>query len=143
MPDAQKSTPKRTRTAATAPVESGGVSEEDAVEPEYSGRLEGFQRAERAATEAGFGMAEAVTAGIEEWRTRSRKSAKKSKDGAIKDSVQNGAHAVGKLLGRLAEVPGNIMEEVDLEINTSNLLKNVPFVSDWSANEDEDEDEDE
>jgi len=139
MADTPAASPTRRKTStskAAAPAAEAASTEAAVAAPKkkkkarrYSKELKQLQKVERALTEAGVGHSDAVSKGLAEWRRRSRKSARKKKDGAIKDAFRNGAYASGEFLGRLADVPAEVLDEVDLDLVVSpkKLAKALPM----------------
>lgn len=54
------------------------------------------KRVEQGLSKASQRVARAVELSLESWTRRSKKSAKKRRDGAVRDAVQNSAFAAGK-----------------------------------------------
>ncbi|MDA8018889.1 MAG: hypothetical protein MPN21_15720 [Thermoanaerobaculia bacterium] len=79
----------------------------------YSKGLRDIQRLERGLSKASHRMVSAVEKGMRTYRKRSEKSARKAKDGALRDSLVNVAVASSETLAESAKVPLDLMESVD------------------------------
>lgn len=62
----------------------------------YSKQLKGLQQFERGLSKAMNRIASSVDEGLRVWRKSSDKSARKKRDGAIRDALKNYARAAGK-----------------------------------------------
>lgn len=71
----------------------------------YSGRFKIPGRAEFGASKAAKRLANAVSDGIDTYVRRSNRSARKRRDGALKDLVKNSTRGVGKTLRKSTKVP--------------------------------------
>lgn len=79
----------------------------------YSKGLRDVQRLERGLSKASHRMVSAVEKGMRTYRRRSEKSARKAKDGALRDSFVNVAVASSETLAESAKIPLDLMEGVD------------------------------
>lgn len=79
----------------------------------YSKGLRDIQRFERGMTKASHRVVGAVEKGLQTYRRRSEKSARKRRDGALRDSVTNLAVATSETLAESAKVPLDLVESLD------------------------------
>ena len=87
----------------------------------YSKGLEEIQQMERHLTRATHRMARGIEKGIAQYRLKSLKSAKKKKDGAIRDFIPNTGIAMTHTLKEISPVP----HDVSRAINTKPMRKRV------------------
>lgn len=87
----------------------------------YSKGLEEVQLVERHLTRATHRMARGVEKGIAQYRLKSIKSAKKKKDGAIRDFIPNTGIAMTHAIKEVGPVP----QDVARAINTKPMRKRV------------------
>ena len=101
-----------------APLEEEAAAEEQVPKKKkkkknkYSKHLKELQKLERGSTKAARRVAKAVSIGLRTWDARREKSAKKSKDGAFKDSVVNSTAAVGEAMRVASRAGADFVEEV-------------------------------
>lgn len=81
---------------------------EKAKKKRYSKNLKDLQKGRDRATKAAFKIVNAVAVGIDRYRSESDKSARKKKDGAIRDRLPNLAEAVGKAVRVGSKASGDI-----------------------------------
>jgi hypothetical protein len=72
-----------------------------------------IQKLESGASKAERRLARAVLVGLNSWDKRRSKSASKRKDGALRDSVKNGARAVSKLVSEAAKAPSDLIDSLN------------------------------
>ena len=87
----------------------------------YSKGLEEIQQMERHLTRASHRMARGVEKGISNYRLKSIKSAKKKRDGAIRDFIPNSGIAMTRALKEVGPVPHDIART----INTKPMRKRI------------------
>jgi hypothetical protein len=87
----------------------------------YSKGLRPLAKIERAVSKSSARVARAVAAGMEQYRKRADKSARKKRDGALRDFTVNLAGGVGKTLRVLSRVPGDLAKGM----NTKRARKRV------------------
>lgn len=101
------------------PVETQSAAEEG-IQPrpkkrrkrKYSKDLRGVQKFERNASKALLRVTRSVDAGISEWRKQTDRSARRRKDGALRDAPENLAKAVGKQLRVASRAPEDLVRAV-------------------------------
>jgi hypothetical protein len=109
-----KNPPTATGAAASkTPAEAGltpnaTAEETEAPKKKTSRRWRDVQRSERRLTKAQKRMAKAVLAGIERWDLDREKSARKKRDGAMKDAISNALKAYSKMMRESANVPRDL-----------------------------------
>jgi hypothetical protein len=82
------------------------LTRDDDEEPrKYSKRRKRLQEFERHASKGLHRLAKSVEAGIREWRDATDRSARKRKDGALRDALDNSARAVSKQLRVASRAP--------------------------------------
>lgn len=79
----------------------------------YSAGLKEVQRTERHLVRASHRMAKAVEKGLGSYRKSSLASARKKKDGALRDFVPNSAEAMSKALREASGVPSDLAKAVN------------------------------
>ncbi|MCO4768964.1 MAG: hypothetical protein KDA24_02975 [Deltaproteobacteria bacterium] len=72
----------------------------------YSKKNRDMSAIEHAWTEGNHALGDALMEGFGEWRDRSRRSARKKKDGALRDALLNASYASEVFTREAAEVPG-------------------------------------
>jgi hypothetical protein len=82
----------------------------------YSKGTKDLQRLEGGVSKATWRIAHAVTEGVESYRKRSKKAARKRRDGALRDFVPNVARAVGDAGGELAKAPADFIRQVPTKL---------------------------
>jgi len=92
----------------------------------YSRRLKATQKLERGVSKAQRRLASAVLRGVDKWRSDRDRSARKRKDGAVRDSVKNAMRALGKTLSVAAKAPGDFVDVAKPKLRTRRVLKNMP-----------------
>lgn len=87
----------------------GGAKDVDAEQPreprKYSKRRKNLQELERHASKGLHRLVKSVEAGVREWREATDRSARKRKDGALRDALENSARAVSKQIRVASRVP--------------------------------------
>lgn len=78
----------------------------------YSKKFKTVQKSEKRMTKASRRLANAVLAGIETWEKEREKSARKKKDGAMKDRLENYAKAYGESLRRASRAGEDVVAGV-------------------------------
>lgn len=74
----------------------------------YSRRLRDVQEIDRAMAKASWRLNQAVADGFDTYRKRSDHSARKKRDGAIRDGIENWARAMGKTMKKASSAPSDI-----------------------------------
>lgn len=87
----------------------------------YSKRLKNVQKSSEKISKASSRMANAVADGIDQYRNKRDKSARKKRDGAIKDFLPNFASGISKTLRKSSLVPVDLAKAV----NTKRARKRV------------------
>ncbi|MFO0724754.1 MAG: hypothetical protein U1E65_13315 [Myxococcota bacterium] len=112
-----------TKASTTAPATTTTAAPgTEVLEPRYSKRLKGAQKAERRLTKAHRRLSESVLAGVESWDRNQEKSAHKKKDGAVKDALENFTKAYAKSLRHASSVPRDVVKGV-LEMYPKSVKK--------------------
>lgn len=78
----------------------------------YSKRLRNVQEFERNASKAVHRFTRSIEQGVRQWRKSTDRSARRRKDGAIRDALDNYAKATGKQLRVMSRVPVDIVRAV-------------------------------
>jgi len=78
----------------------------------YSRAWRSVQELERGVSKGVQRLAFSVVAGIRVWRKSTDKSARKRKDGAIRDALKNGAKAVGRQIRVATWAPLDVLKAV-------------------------------
>ena len=101
--------------ARKGPIPPDAPAEAPGAKPrrKESKELKGLLKAERAASKAASKLSRAVARGVEEYRRRSEKSARKRKDGAVADLARNVASSVGEAVRGASEVPAQLTRAID------------------------------
>lgn len=92
----------------SAPPEAAPETPEVAVKKpkrKYSKKWKGVQQLERSVSKATHRLVGSIDEGLRVWRKSTDKSARKKKDGAIRDALQNYAKAVSKSMRVVSGVP--------------------------------------
>jgi hypothetical protein len=76
----------------------------------YSDELGDVQKLDRRLTKAETRVTRAVLAGLETWQTRSNRSAKKGRDGALRDALDNGARAYARSVEKAARATRDVVD---------------------------------
>lgn len=94
----------------------------------YSKKLKGVQQLERGVSKATHRLVNSVEEGLRVWRKGTEKSARKLKDGAIVDSLNNYAKALSKGLRVATYVPQDFVEAMP-KMNMRNFIARIfsPF----------------
>jgi len=71
----------------------------------YSRSLKGLQRSLSRFNKVGDRIGEAIAAGFSKYRKKSDKSARKKKDGLLRDSLENAAASLGTTLRKSSKIP--------------------------------------
>jgi hypothetical protein len=93
--------PTEAEVRATKDVEPG----EQREPRKYSKRRKNVQEFERHASKGIHRLVKSVEAGVREWREATDRSARKRKDGALRDVLENSARAVSKQIRVASRVP--------------------------------------
>ncbi|MGD0434610.1 MAG: hypothetical protein ABSA58_26330 [Acetobacteraceae bacterium] len=88
------------------------TDDEPAPKRKYSKGLRGVQEFERHATRALQRVVQSVDEGLEEWRAATDRSARKRRDGAVRDALENSAGALEVQIRVLSEVPVDVARAV-------------------------------
>lgn len=91
----------------------------------YTRGLRDFQQLQRGVVRASDRIADAVAAGVTEFRRQSNRSARRRRDGALRDAIPNLSRAMGETLRRSADAP----YDVTRRIYTNWLARQVRAVS--------------
>lgn len=75
----------------------------------YSKSLKRLGNAERWVGKAAYRMADALASGLQEYRTKSDKSARKKKDGALRDLFRNAIKGMSKTMSKASKVPSDLV----------------------------------
>jgi hypothetical protein len=92
----------------------------------YSRRLKTTQKLERGVSKAQRRLASAVLRGVDKWRSDRDRSARKRKDGAVRDAVKNAMRAVGKTLSVASKAPSDFVDVAKPKLRTRRVLKSMP-----------------
>lgn len=105
-------TTTRAAAAAAAPAQPAEAAEPTVVyrkkkkkKRKYTQGLKDVQRLQRGAVRATDRVADAVAAGMADFRKRNNKSSRKRRDGAIVDAFDNWTRAASKTIQRSADAP--------------------------------------
>jgi len=104
--------PNETTDATTAEESSEAAAPKK--KKKYSRELEPMQKFERSMSKAQRRVAKAVYEGLSTWDTKREKSARKKRDGAVKDIVKNMAEAQSRFLEVTAKVPEDLATPIVL-----------------------------
>jgi hypothetical protein len=88
----------------------------------YSSRLKGVQRLEQGVARAAERITHGLAEGTAKYRKAADKSARKKKDGALKDAFKNVAKAGGKTMRIASKAPGDVTKK----IKTRELIRVIP-----------------
>ena len=94
---------------APSPIE---VLEKKKKKRKYSRGLKDVGRLERGAAKAARRMSRALDRGLLEYRRRSNRSARKRRDGAIRDGLENWSRALGKALRASSRAPYDLVRPI-------------------------------
>jgi len=78
----------------------------------YTRSIRGVQRLEVGASKSQRRVAKAVVRGLNAWIDATDKSARKKRDGAVKDGLKNTSKAMRKALRTAAEAPADFIDQV-------------------------------
>jgi hypothetical protein len=78
----------------------------------YSRNLRGVQEFERNASRAVHRFTRSLEVGVREWREATDRSARRRRDGAIRDALENYARATGKQLQVMSRAPEDVVRAV-------------------------------
>ena len=95
----------------------------------YSKGLEEIQEMERHLTRSTQRMVRATEKGISSYRKLSLKSAKKKKDGAIRDFIPNSGIAMSHSLREASSLPYDIAQAIDTPQNRKRLRRQLRGIS--------------
>ncbi len=107
QPKSRPRTQPQEDTAAVATVSVGKQGRKR--KRKYSRDLADVQRFERRATRALLRVTTSVDAGVREWRRATDRSARRRRDGAIRDAPDNLARAVGVQIRVLSRAPEDVV----------------------------------
>ena len=88
------------------------VYERKKKKKKYSRGLREPQKAEQRISRAAERLAEAVADGLSEYRDRSSSSARKKRDGAIRDAVRNVGRGLSKAIETSAKAPTDLTRKI-------------------------------
>lgn len=80
----------------------------------YTRGLKDLQRWERGGVRASNRLVDAVASGLTDYRKRSNRSARKKRDGAVRDALDNLGRAAGKTLRRSSKAPFDLLRRASL-----------------------------
>jgi len=111
-----------------ASTEAGSADPATAEEQpkKYSRGLKEPQKLEASFSRAAARLARAVADGVDEYRSGSDKSARKKRDGAIRDAVRNLGRGLEEALTTGAKVPTDLTKDVSLR-RLARLIVPPPF----------------
>lgn len=95
----------------------------------YSRGLEEVQQMELHMTRAMHRAAQATGQGIRSYQKMSTKSARKKKDGAIKDFIPNVGTAMGHTLEKASPLPGDLAKIINTKQNRKRLKRQLRALS--------------
>lgn len=97
----------KTNVQEPSPTTGTAPHADDAAESprRYSKRYRPLQEFERHASKGVHRLVQSVEAGIAEWRKATDRSARKRKDGALRDALENSARAVSKQIRVASRAP--------------------------------------
>ena len=95
----------------------------------YSRDLEEIQRMERHLTRSTYRMAKAAEEGISYYRKLNRKSAKKKRDGVIRDFVPNTGLAMSRAMREASPIPYDFARALDTKQNRQRLRRQLRSLS--------------
>lgn len=95
----------------------------------YSKGLEEIQRMEGHLTRSAQRIARATEKGITSYRKLSIKSAKKKKDGAIRDFIPNSGIAMSRSMREASQLPFDIAQAMDTPQNRKRLKRQLRGIS--------------
>lgn len=78
----------------------------------YTRGLRDFQQLGRGVVRASDRIADAVAAGLTDFRKRSNRSARRRRDGALRDALPNLSRAMGETLRRSADAPYDVTRRI-------------------------------
>lgn len=88
-----------------------------------------IQHYERHLTRAAQRLTGALERGLAEYRTRSRKSARKKKDGALRDLLQNSGRGLRVSLKEASALPLDVARTLDSRQNRRRIKRQVRLLS--------------
>jgi hypothetical protein len=88
------------------------VSTETRPKRKYSKNRRTVQEFERNASRAVHRFTRSLEAGVREWREATDRSARRRRDGAIRDALENYAKATGKQLRVMSRTPEDVVRAV-------------------------------
>jgi hypothetical protein len=92
---------------------------------QYSKDLEELQRMERHLTRSTHRMARATEKGISYYRTLNRKSARKKRDGVLRDFVPNTGLAMSRAMREASPIPFDIARAMNTKQNRRRLRRQL------------------
>jgi len=111
VPPAAAAPPANTAEPATAPPSAAAGTKKK--KRKVSRDLGALQEAERAASKAANRVAQAVEKGIAAYREERDRSARKKRDGALRDLAANAAHGVAETLREAGKAPADLAGALD------------------------------
>ncbi len=97
--------------------------------PKYTGALKDIQLLQGDAVRAAGTAARALSKSIDVYDAERKKSAKKKRDGAIQDFLQNSARATSTYLKESSDIPIDLADSLNRISSRKNLKKNLRRVS--------------
>ena len=95
----------------------------------YSRGLRSIQKVDRAMSRATFRVAKAVAKGIGNYRKKSDKSARKKKDGAVRDFLVNSSSGLSRTLETLAPVPRDLARGLNTKFSRRLVRGQISIIS--------------
>ena len=95
----------------------------------YSKGLEEFQEMERHLTRSTHRMAKATEKGFRYYRKRSRKSARKKRDGVIRDFIPNSGIAMSQVMREASPIPFDLARAMNTKRNRKRLRRQLRSMS--------------
>ena len=96
----------------------------------YSKGLEDFQRVEGRVSRISKQVTKALAKGTSTYEKERKKSARKKKDGAIRDFVPNVGEAMSTSLGEISSVPADLAEAINTKSSRRLLRNQIRMASD-------------
>ena len=95
----------------------------------YSKDLKELQQAEQHLTRANYRMARAIEKGLGSYRKRSAKSARKKRDGAVRDFMPKSGLAMSRAMGAASSIPYDFARAVSTKRAQKRLKQQLRVVS--------------
>lgn len=95
----------------------------------YSKGLGEIQQIDRHLTRASHRMAQAVEVGVSDYRKSTIKSARKKRDGALRDFIPNSGLAMGRALGKASPIPYDLARAMNTKRSRRRLKRQLGMLS--------------